>query len=46
MYATLIVPIAEVPNILRALQAQKPVEVKVAPKPAVKRGRGRPPKAK
>jgi hypothetical protein len=46
MYATLIVPIAEVPNILRALQAQKPVEIKPKVVPPVKRGRGRPPKAK
>jgi hypothetical protein len=44
MYATLIVPIAEVPNILRALQAQKPVEIKPKVAPPVKRGR--PPKAK
>jgi hypothetical protein len=46
MYLTLIIPLAELPNVLRALNATKPVEVKVAPKPAVKRGRGRPPKAK
>jgi hypothetical protein len=46
MYTTIIIPLAELPTVLRALNAQKPVEVKVAPKPPVKRGRGRPPKAK
>jgi hypothetical protein len=46
MYTTIIIPLAELPNVLRALNAPKPVEIKPKVVPPVKRGRGRPPKAK
>ena len=43
MYATIIIPLAELPTVLRALNAQKPVEIKPKVTPVK---RGRPPKAK
>lgn len=45
MYATIVVPISEVPKILAALQAVPPKQATPQPKPTGKR-RGRPPKAK